>query len=320
MPLNIPKLTRFVQAGYKAVDGGFDKKTEEIQETARERAARHCQERRDELTFSVSDYDKLEVTRQKVLANQGKSVDDVNRIVTNWLFPLPVSTPQNVIMDGVFVWVETFGTGHVLLTVHNQDITMFSYGRYDDIYPNTAGTKGDGVLIKSSGDECHPYLRYQLYENNVKVFQITDAMKMQVFEELNNSWELSDELPDSTKSQFTLKNGRVIDSYDLFENNCTTKIVDALKASGSKVFDSSFLGVKFEEDFSIPRSLGKHLEESSETFDMVVIDVTSKMKSYLANIDELQIKKPGTRDMIYQSGTSSATVLGELSGYSISSD
>ncbi|MGN2696052.1 hypothetical protein ACTFQC_06155 [Aliivibrio fischeri] len=55
MSINIPKPTRYVNAFYKPVEGGFDKKEEEKQETARERAARHRQERRAELTFDASD-------------------------------------------------------------------------------------------------------------------------------------------------------------------------------------------------------------------------------------------------------------------------
>ncbi|WP_236800102.1 DUF3289 family protein [Aliivibrio fischeri] len=71
MPLNIPKPTRFVQAGYKPVEGGFEKK-EEREETIRERAARQSQERREYLTFTASDYERWERNRKRVAAQNAQ--------------------------------------------------------------------------------------------------------------------------------------------------------------------------------------------------------------------------------------------------------
>ncbi len=70
MPLDIPKPTRFVQAGYKPVDGGFDKKEDEKQETSRERAARHRQERREELTYDETDEARWARNRERVSAER----------------------------------------------------------------------------------------------------------------------------------------------------------------------------------------------------------------------------------------------------------
>lgn len=70
MPINIPKPTRFIQAGYKPVEGGFDKKEEAQQETSRERAARHRQERREELTYDASDEARWARNRERVLAER----------------------------------------------------------------------------------------------------------------------------------------------------------------------------------------------------------------------------------------------------------
>lgn len=72
MPLNIPKPTRFIQAGYKPVEGGFEKKEEEKQETVRERAARHKRERRDELTYDASDEARWARNRERVISERKK--------------------------------------------------------------------------------------------------------------------------------------------------------------------------------------------------------------------------------------------------------
>ncbi|WP_017021156.1 hypothetical protein [Aliivibrio logei] len=77
MPLNTPKPTRFIQAGYKPVEGGFDKKEEVQQETSRERAARHSQERRAEFDFTESDEKRWAENRERVLAERNNENTDV---------------------------------------------------------------------------------------------------------------------------------------------------------------------------------------------------------------------------------------------------
>ena len=64
------KPTRFIQAGYKPVEGGFDKAEEVTQETTKERAARHRQERRAELTYTAEDYARWDRQRERVVAER----------------------------------------------------------------------------------------------------------------------------------------------------------------------------------------------------------------------------------------------------------
>ncbi|MCR9778953.1 PAAR domain-containing protein [Vibrio parahaemolyticus] len=223
-----------------------------------------------------------------------------------------------IVNDGVFVWVETQGTGHTLLTVHDSDITMFSYGRYDDLYPNTFGTQGEGVLIKASNKDCKSYLREQLFVKDAHVFKVTDVKVFEVFDYLNNIWSSSNEYPDSSLSgELTKEHGRVIDSYNLFERNCTTTMVDALNKSGSKVFKQSILGLNVNEAFTIPASLGEYLERASKSFDMLVVDVTKEMKLFLDNPDSLKINQPSTKEVLYGVATSFGVTLGSSSGYDI---
>jgi len=70
MPINIPKPTRYVNAFYKPVEGGFEKKENEKQETSRERAVRHRQERREELKYDASDEARWARNRERVLAER----------------------------------------------------------------------------------------------------------------------------------------------------------------------------------------------------------------------------------------------------------
>lgn len=269
------------------------------QETVQERAARQRRERQEEFRYTAEDEARWSRNRERVIAERE-------------------AEKLKILNEGVFVWVETQGTGHTLLTVHDSDITMFSYGRYDDIYPNTFSTQGEGVLIKASNKDCKSYLREQLFVKNAHVFKVTDVKVFEVFNYLDNIWNSSNEYPDSSLSgELTKEHGRVINSYNLFETNCTTTMVDALNKSGSKVFDHSVLGFNVNEAFTIPGSLSGYLERASKSFDMLVVDVTTEMKLFLDNPDSLKINQPSTRDVLYEVATSFGGTLGSSSGYDI---
>ncbi|MGF1805859.1 hypothetical protein L4C31_11480 [Aliivibrio sifiae] len=103
MPINIPKPTRFIQAGYKPVEGGFDKKEEAQQETSRERAAHHRQERREELKYDASDEARWARNRERVLAER-KLVEDKAKkafFELGWM-QSPVTQPQSELWANVF--------------------------------------------------------------------------------------------------------------------------------------------------------------------------------------------------------------------------
>ncbi|MGF1806123.1 peptidoglycan recognition protein family protein [Aliivibrio sifiae] len=85
MSRHIPKPTRFVQAGYKPVEGGFDKKEEENQETSRERTARHRQERREELRYTASDEQRWARNRERVITERVAKVLDTRAAIMNEL-------------------------------------------------------------------------------------------------------------------------------------------------------------------------------------------------------------------------------------------
>ena len=85
MSRHIPKPTRFVQAGYKPVEGGFEKKEEENQETSRERAARHRQERREELRYTASDEQRWARNRERVIAERAAMELDRRAVIMNEL-------------------------------------------------------------------------------------------------------------------------------------------------------------------------------------------------------------------------------------------
>lgn len=103
MPINIPKPTRFIQAGYKPVEGGFDKKEEAQQETSRERSARHRQERREELKYDASDEARWARNRERVLAERKLVEEQAKKAFfeLGWM-QSPVTQPQSELWADVF--------------------------------------------------------------------------------------------------------------------------------------------------------------------------------------------------------------------------
>jgi hypothetical protein len=220
----------------------------------------------------------------------------------------------SIVDSGVFVWIETQGTGHTLVSIHkNNKITAFSYGRYDDV--DRWQVTGEGVLLKLEGSNALTYLKDELYKKNASVFYIYSASEDKMYEYFDKVWGASSELPDNPNSgELTKKYGKVIDTYDISGNNCTTKVVYALKNTGSKIFQQEMLGfIDYEENFAIPLSLKNYLQEQVSTFEMEVIDVTNSMKEQITNVDKFKVSPLTSREKASSAATTSSANNGESS-------
>jgi RHS repeat-associated protein len=175
-------------------------------------------------------------------------------------------------LDGleVILYTETKGTGHTFLTVGSgDDIIVYTYGRYG-AQGSTPAT-GEGVLIRYTGQEAIEYLNKELNRMEAKAFEVTDVIDLDIAAQLDYKWRNGK--PPTTNNKKIKKYGRVIDIYDLTGNNCTTFSCDIIKAGNSDLFKGSFLGIPYEEDFTIPSSLEEYLEGHPK-----IKDVTQKMK------------------------------------------
>ncbi len=232
----------------------------------------------------------------------------------------PITTLQSYApLQGVCIWVETKGTGHTFLTVHNKDdLILYTYGRYDDAYLVTAGLMGEGVLIRYTGTQATTYIKKELYRLSCQAYLISDVSKEKVKQIFDQIWNSSSEHPDGKGVAEDIKKfGRVIDHYDLSGNNCTTKVIDVLIKAGTKIFNTNvsifnYNLYTYKEDFTIPSSLKKFLDEKSYR-DNRVTNVTDRMKSYFPNSAKINnLKKVGSL------GESSGS-LGNSSGSSANS-
>src|SRR5690554_4115704 len=127
---------------------------------------------------------------------------------------------------------STVNLGHVFVVV---DGVVYTYGRYAETnkegHKSRVSTAGQGVLIKLEGNDAIDFVEKYVNEHHALVYTIEDADKELVkgfFEKkFNNSNEIPKEGPYAGK-----ETARVIDEYDLFDNNCTTLSCEAIAKGG----------------------------------------------------------------------------------------
>lgn len=145
--------------------------------------------------------------------------------------------------DSTQLWVETEGVGHTWITTgEGDDMIVYSYGRYDDLDKNKRNfrsltMKGDGVLLRLTGEEARQYQDEKIAKTNpisVVIHDITDTQTQEYFD---NVFYGSEETPSNERSKYYQNpNAHVIDIYHLLNNNCTTKSIQAINALGSNMF------------------------------------------------------------------------------------
>lgn len=193
--------------------------------------------------------------------------------------------------NGVFLWIETKGTGHVFVSVqYNDMVYIYTYGRYDD----GKGPYGEGVLIKYTNTEAQEYIKTELHRLNASVFEIKDIHPIIVIGVFNAIWSRSTEIPNSQETSDKIKtHGRVVDNYNLLSNNCTTVSCKALKKSGTKIFNrKGIAGIEYTEDFTIPNSLDRYLKEI-DSDNPHVEDVRSLMMAIYPKDSQIPMKGSG---------------------------
>lgn len=227
-------------------------------------------------------------------------------------------TSDNLLYEGVFVWTETFGSGHSFVTIHeNNQVSLYSYGRYGTPGPLTL--TGDGIMLYMTSDDAREYMRTELYELNARVFKITDANIHKTKNYFNNLWSSGSipQLPEKS-GELTRRNGRSIDVYDVTGNNCTTHTVKGLKHSGTQIFNESYTPIRTqypidrEESFTVPISLQSFLDGKKHNFQKLdVLEVTGEFKTQYPNYENLTELDNGIKNQIFELATFTAKLAGK---------
>ncbi|WP_414162822.1 hypothetical protein ACMGGS_11855 [Superficieibacter sp. BNK-5] len=240
---------------------------------------------------------------------------------------------DNLLLNGVFLWVETTGAGHAFVSVHmNNSVYLYTYGRYGRT--GSSATVGDGILNFFENEDARSYYRFELYQMEAHVFKINDANPILVREFFEKLWNAAKPpIPTKSMTDRVKLRGRTIDVYDVTGNNCTTHSVEGIKYSGSKIFETTYVLpvtplpsgtllqaqplVDTEIDFTIPYSLQRYLVEKNSDFSsMLVIDMTSEFKQQYHNIDDKAPAAQGSGTTTLKLITESSALSGLESPYS----
>ena len=194
--------------------------------------------------------------------------------------------------------------GHSFISVGtDEEMIVYTYGRYDDIDKTSLGAlspSGDGVLLKYTGPKAVDFVDKYINKYGAQAYELTDvdqageAAVRQFFDEKFNSTEERPDNPD--RPFFNDPNARVIDKYNLLDNNCTTISCEGAKESGTKAFEDTeyIMPLKppgndnviirdTEKSPSTPSGLNQYLNRKSGKQDSSVKNVTEELKNKSSN-------------------------------------
>ena len=169
-------------------------------------------------------------------------------------------------------------------------------------------------MIRLSETSAMKYYRHELYKMGARVFKILDADR-DLTERYLNTVYLSGNRSPNTSRPDSLRYGRVIDTYDLTGNNCTTHSVKAIRAAGSSVFQVQLLGIQYTEDFTIPASLQRHLQQVNASASMLVMEVTALFKQWYPTTGNVVMAEEGAVGTVVGTSADSTGVVSSSTGY-----
>ena len=168
------------------------------------------------------------------------------------------------------LYIQKSGIGHAFVTVgEGRNTIVYTYGRYGALNESSGSDsgvltpKGEGVLLRLTGDSAEDYLSSVQKEGYFDIFQINEADDSTVSSFYDEKFSAGSSPTEPTKSSFNNPNARVINTYSLFNNNCVTTSLEGINSS-SKVIDT---------DIIAPRSLARFMRKySKENSDVIKID------------------------------------------------
>jgi hypothetical protein len=135
------------------------------------------------------------------------------------------------------IYVETQGVGHTFVTTgEGKNTTVYTYGRYGGLDADKSSARelsrtGEGVLIVMKGEEALNYITKEVKDKGASIYEVKNGSDEKIDIHFNDMFNSSDQKPSGTGKYAGANNARVVDTYDLLDNNCTTKSVEVVKIS-----------------------------------------------------------------------------------------
>ena len=181
------------------------------------------------------------------------------------------------------VGIEITKLGHTFLVVQNESLIVYTYGRFleGDKHKNHfsfTDPTGPGVLLRLEGNEALAYVNKETYKYEANYYIVKDVNDSKIQNYMDTQFYKGRELSQHERKimiskGLNPKSARVIDKYNLIDNNCTTKSIDALRHGGTKLkfsiqkikfTDGKNLPVIKTEPIFTPRKLKEYFEENKK--------------------------------------------------------
>jgi hypothetical protein len=189
----------------------------------------------------------------------------------------------------VVVYTESGVIGHTFVSVGSgNNLTVYTYWRYDNVAGSGKDNKsslrslessGGGVLIRLKGDDARSFINNEMNRYDAKAFEIKNADGGKVKAYFDGQFNSTDKKP-SQGSFKDSESARVIDTYNLSGNNCTTKSCEAVRAGGFGVERTGMMAHEApieNKQIVSPSGLEGYLEDRSHN-NGNIREVTSEVK------------------------------------------
>ena len=176
------------------------------------------------------------------------------------------------------IYVETKGLGHTFVTTGSGENTIvYTYGRYGALDGNKSSMQGlsrygEGVLVVLKGDEAVNYIKKEVLNKSARVYEFTKGSDEIVNAYFNELFESSVKTPSIGNYEKT-GNAKVIDTYDLWNNNCTTKSAESIKVGTEGKID-----LKSVSPTNIDTQL--HYKSKIDNSEIKKIDINKIIEEY----------------------------------------
>lgn len=180
--------------------------------------------------------------------------------------------PVNLVdPDGMVprIYIQKHGfPGHAFITTgEGRSTTVYTYGRYGALYPVSSGITmgqvnptGEGVLGILRDYSAESYLQNTLKEGSFEIYELQNGDECRIDSFFESKFSSGSSPTNEAKSTYDNPNYRVIDKYNVFNNNCVTTTREAAIEGGVDIHSESISPKRFDKDLSNQSATGQEIQ------------------------------------------------------------
>lgn len=196
------------------------------------------------------------------------------------------------------IYIETHGLGHTFVTVgEGRNTVVYTYGRYGALgcsgsVLHSFTPTGEGVLYRKTGKQAALYLNEEIEKVNLSIYTIEKGSDEKVADFFDKMW--TNGYRPTEKKAKNDPNAKVVDEYDILDNNCTTKSIEALNykqtkpvvpSSNSTTFYDLGGSYEYKDKIVAPITLKRKLDEMHRTNPHNVIKINN-INEFIFNLQK----------------------------------